>query len=88
MESDPLPRPSPDVIFRELEGEIVLVHLETNRIFALNSTGARFWELLNAGFDRAEIERRLTEEFEVGRPEVVKEVNRLLAELAAEELIA
>ena len=35
---------------REAVGdEVVLVHLRTNRIYTLNRTGARFWELLEDG---------------------------------------
>jgi hypothetical protein len=33
-----LPTPVADVVYRELNGEIVLVHLGTDRIYALNET--------------------------------------------------
>jgi len=36
-------QPSRDVVARRLEDEIVLVHLQKNRIYSLNRTGARFW---------------------------------------------
>jgi hypothetical protein len=39
-------RPEDDVVSRRLEDEVVLVHLRTNRIYKLNETGARLWELL------------------------------------------
>ena len=55
-----LPVPSPDVVARRVDDEVVLVNLQTNRIFALNSTGARFWELLEGGADRVEIEETLS----------------------------
>ena len=42
-----------------VDDEVVLVNLQTNRIFALNPTGARFWELLEGGAGRAEIEETL-----------------------------
>ena len=52
-----MPLPNPDVVSRRLGDDTVLVHLKTNRIFALNPTGARFWELLLEGMNRGEIEQ-------------------------------
>ena len=40
-------RPSPGVVARDMGGSAVLVHLESNRIFELNATGARVWSLFN-----------------------------------------
>jgi hypothetical protein len=87
MEPDVLPRPSDDVVYQQLEGEVVLVHLRTNKIFALNPTAARFWELLVQGSARAEIEEQLAAEFSVDRNEVEREIDTLLAALAAEHLV-
>jgi hypothetical protein len=35
-----LPKPVEDVVYRELNGEVVLVHLGTDGIYALNETGS------------------------------------------------
>ena len=87
MHSSGLPRPSPDVVYRELEGEVVLVHLKSNRIFALSQTGARLWELLAAGVSRDEIRRRLLEEFAVDAAQLDREVDELFVSLRAEQLV-
>ena len=87
MGGDVLPRPVPDVAYRELEGEIVLVHLGTNRIYSLNETGARFWELLAGGSERDEIERQLLEEFVIEPEELRSEIDTMLAALAVEGLV-
>jgi hypothetical protein len=81
-------RPIPDVVYRELEGEIVLVHLGTNRIYSLNETGARFWELLASGSERAEIERQLLDEFAVEPEDLRQEIDSMLSALAEEGLVA
>jgi hypothetical protein len=81
-------RPSPDVVYQELEGEIVLVHLRTNRIYSLNRTGARVWELLGEGRDRAELLAHLEREFDVARHELEREVDSLLERLSAEGLVS
>ena len=82
------PRPEDDVVSRRLEDEVVLVHLQTNRIYTLNETGARLWELLKEGRSRAEIEEQLFQEFEVERDQLQEEVERLLALLAREGLVS
>ncbi|MFY9578443.1 MAG: PqqD family protein [Gaiellaceae bacterium] len=81
-------RPIPDVVYRELEGEMVLVHLGTNRIYSLNETGARFWELLAGGSERAEIERQLLDEFVVEPEDLRQEIDSMLDALEGEGLVA
>jgi hypothetical protein len=84
---DALPAPSPDVVSRRLGDEIVLVHLDTNRIFSLSPTGARLWELLSAGRSRPEIERQLREEYDVSPEAVSAEIDSLVTMLEAEALV-
>jgi hypothetical protein len=80
-------RPHPQVVFRRVGDEIVLVHLATNQIYSLNATSARCWELLAAGRNQDEIERQLQREFDVEDEEVRSEVRRLLERLRAAELV-
>lgn len=67
--------------------EVVLVHLRTNRIFALSPTGACFWELLSDGASQSEIEAELLEEYDVSREEVSAEIDSLVKMLQAEGLV-
>jgi hypothetical protein len=80
-------RPSSEVVYQSLHGEVVLVHLRTNRIYALNTTGGRLWELLAEGCDHAELERRLLAEFDVDPAQLRQEVGELLASLVTEGLV-
>ena len=84
---DTLPAPSPDVVSRRLGDEVVLVHLRTNRIFALSPTGARFWELLSEGKSRPEIEAQLLSEYDVSAEAVSAEIDALVQALEAERLV-
>jgi Coenzyme PQQ synthesis protein D (PqqD) len=79
--------PSQDVVGQRLGGEVVLVSLQTNRIFELNRTGARFWELMQSESDRGRIEQRLLEEFDVSEDELSAEIDQLIESLADEELV-
>ena len=80
-------RTSPDVVARRLEDEIVLVNLTTNRIFSLNRTGGRYWELLDEGLEQEVIVRRLLDEFDVDRPTLEQEIADITAQLRREGLV-
>jgi len=80
-------KPNPDVAWRRVEREAVLVNLKTSRIYTLNPTGARLWELLGEGRDATDIEATLLGEFDVAAAELRCEVDRLLGELAEAGLI-
>ena len=80
--------PSSEVVARRLGEELILVHLGSNRIFELNATSARLWELLVEGQDVAGIQSALKAEFHVDEATLIDEVATTLAALAAEGLIA
>jgi hypothetical protein len=80
-------QPSRDVVARRLEEEIVLVHLLTNRIYSLNRTGARFWELLAEGNDRQKIEEHLLDEFDIDHGDVAAEIDGILTRLVEAGLV-
>jgi hypothetical protein len=82
-----LPARNPDVIFRRLESEGILVHMGTNHMYALSATGARFWELYSEGRTRTEIEEQLLVEFDVSREQLRAEIDSLLGDLARERLV-
>jgi hypothetical protein len=75
------------VVARRLEDEIVLVNLATDRIFSLNRTGARYWELLDDGLEQDVIVRRLLDEFDVDRPTLEQEIASITAQLRSEGLV-
>jgi hypothetical protein len=81
-------RPQPDVVSRRLDDRTVLVNLRTNRIFELNPTGARFWELLGEGSSESQIVEGLVAEFEVPREQLEREVRGLIDSLLDEGLIS
>lgn len=81
------PAPAGDVAYRELNGQMVLVHLGTDRIYSLNETGARFWQLLASGQDRAAIHAQLLAEFEIEPEELDSEIDRIVAQLTEAGLV-
>lgn len=80
-------RPDPEVVAERVQDETVLVHLQTNRIYALNRTAGRAWELLEQGRPRPAIERQLLEEFDVSNEQLDVELSSLFSSLSSEGLI-
>ena len=80
-------RRNPEVIAKRLDKATVLVDVPTSRIFELNETGTRIWELLGEGLDADSIKRHLVDEFEVEHAQAEDEVKKLLALLRAEGLL-
>jgi len=79
--------PDPQVVSRRLEDQLVLVHLGTSRVYALNRTAARFWAHLISGGDLDEITRRMTDEFDVEAEALAREIERLVGSLRTEQLV-
>jgi hypothetical protein len=80
-------RASPDAVAQRLGDEMVLIHLKTDRIFVLNRTGARLWELLSSGLDQASIQQQMLQEFDVTEAQLTNEVDPLVTSLKNEHLI-
>jgi hypothetical protein len=67
------------VLIRHLDGESVLLNLETEKYFGLDATGTRMWEVATESANIEMAFAKLIEEFEV-EPEVLR---ANLAELLA-----
>ena len=81
-------RANPNVIFRRIGDEVVLFHLGSDRFYELNGTAARFWELINAGNDAAQIDKQMLAEFAVDPDQLAAEAAALLNSLQREDLIS
>jgi len=79
--------PSADVVSRRMGDRAVLVDLKTNRIFDLNETGARIWELIAEGLSGDQVVDRLVSEFSVDSAHAREEYRSLAAQMEKEGLI-
>ena len=78
---------SPDVLFREMAGEAVLLHLRTEHYYSLNEIGCRLWQLLSEhGHTETAIQQMLAE-YEVDEATLVRDMWDLIAQLEGNELI-
>lgn len=67
--------------------EFVLIHLGTNRIYRLNRTAARVWELLVAGMQRDELVEQVVSEFDINKENFVAEFDAFVATSAEDGLL-
>ena len=77
-----------DVVFRDLDGEGILLNLATGTYYGLNPTGTVVWNLLHEGKPTSEIVAALVREFEVSEDAAAADVETLVDDLAAKGLLA
>ncbi len=76
-----------DVLAAHLEGEAVLLNMDTKDYFRLNATAACVWKGLERGMDRQALLDELCASFEVEPADAAAELDRLLGELEQRRLI-
>jgi len=80
---------SPDVIAREVGGEMVLMHLGSGTYFGLNPVGGRIWQLLDERSRTvADLAATITAEYEAPAEQVAADVLALADDLARHELVS
>ena len=78
---------SQDVVHRVLDGETIVLSLESGTYFGLNATGTRVWSLIEEGASRSAIIERISSEFNHPIDVVQPDVDELLATLQARGLV-
>lgn len=84
---DAIPRRSPSVASRTLDGEAVLVHPERGKVTVLNGVGARLWELIDGQHTVAEIARVVASEYEVSPVKAETDALAFCQDLAGRGLV-
>ena len=81
-------RRRPDVVVRRVGETAVVVHLGSNRIYELNDTGARVWELArdSDGVTVDTLIDRLQREFDGDRSQLAAEVAGIVDDFVREGL--
>ena len=79
--------PDSDVIVTELDGEAVLLNLETKLYFSLNATGVAIWKLLAEGLTLGQIGERLFQEYDTTPERARQCVLDLVGQLNDEKLV-
>ncbi|HJR63347.1 MAG TPA: PqqD family peptide modification chaperone [Gemmatimonadaceae bacterium] len=70
-----------------IDGEAVLINLSNGTYYSMDKAGGFIWSLIAEGRSVDEIVDGLVSSYDVGRDRAAVDVERLLAELAAEKLV-
>lgn len=87
IRSSTCPIRSEQVTWKALEGESVLLHLETGVYYTLNETGTAAWELFDGATPLTAIGEVLCARFNVPSAEVGQDLLELLRTLMEEGLV-
>jgi coenzyme PQQ synthesis protein D (PqqD) len=80
-------RVAEDVVFRELDGEAVLLNLQSGVYFGLDPVGTRIWQLCQEHGSIRAVWQALQGEFDASPDILRSDLLELLDELSAEGLV-
>src|SRR5712671_2916434 len=78
---------SDDVVFRELDGEGVILNLASGIYFGLDDTGTRMWRLIDQHRDLRMVLSALCDEYEAPSETLERDLISLVAELTEKGLL-
>ena len=78
---------SPEVVFRDVQGEEVILDLKSGIYFGLDEVGALIWKLLAEGAAVSKIVEALTAEYRVSEEKAEEDILRLVKELRRKGLL-
>ncbi len=79
----------PDVVWRLVEGEVVLLNVTSGHYYSLDDVGSRIWSLLPAeGTTLAALQAQLEEEFDAPAEVIDRDLRALIERLASVQLVA
>jgi hypothetical protein len=76
-----------DILFRNLDGEAVLVSLESSTYFGLDLVGTRVWELIGERRCLADVLAGLLDEYDVEEERARRDLLGLVDELMVKRLV-
>ena len=87
MTGEPKLHVSADVVYREIDGEAVLLDLGSGRYFGLNAVGTRAWAVLAGGGSVDDAIAAIAAEFDAPDAEIAGDVRALVSDLVARGLL-
>ena len=78
---------SSGVLFQELDGEGLFLHLESENYYGLDEVGMRMWQLMEQHGDLASVVAQLLKEYDVDGETLRQDLANLVTELAENDLL-
>lgn len=76
-----------DTVFRDLDGEAVILHLGSGTYFGMNAVGTRIWQLIERHGRLDAVLDELCQEYDAGRDELRHDLLELVIRLADARLV-
>jgi hypothetical protein len=76
-----------EIAFRELDGEVVMLSIQTGKYYSLDTVGSRVWELIEKPQSVRAVCEELVKEYEVDLTTCEADVLAFLGKLAADDLV-
>lgn len=83
-----IPVRSDEIVWRNLEGELVLLNPNSGKYYGMNAVGCSFWEQIDGKKTLAEIVDLLLAEYDVKREIIEKDIEELASVLEEKEIIS
>ena len=80
-------RVSSSALYREVQGEAVLLQLDSGEYFGLDEVATRIWQLLAANSDLDAVRDALVSEYDVADDQATTDLARLVDELISKHLL-
>ena len=74
-------------IAADMDGEIVMLSMQTNNYYGLGEVGSRLWALLETPQTPSQLCARLTTEYDISQNDCIDDIQPFLHQLLQEKLI-
>lgn len=82
-----VPKRNPDIVWKKMGDEVVLLNPETGKYFGLNRVGSSFWSLVDGEVTVDQIIDRMLGEYNVERARIAADILELIGSLEARGLL-
>lgn len=79
---------SDDVTWRDVDEEMIVLHLPTGKYYTFNNTGHLVWQQLAEGKDTAHIKAQIMDKYEVDEETAARDLSTFIAGLKEHNLVS
>jgi hypothetical protein len=77
----------PDMLFNEIDGEVVMLSIENSEYYGMDKVGSRIWQLLENPMQLKELVARLMDEYDVDEEKCRIETVAFIKKMAEKRLL-